>query len=85
MPRAAGPFRELEKVNNNAYKLELPAELGPINPTFNIAYLRSYFGGEQELSSRTTSIQERGIMRTSHLLIRPLYLRPHKYKDQLIE
>jgi hypothetical protein len=60
MPRAAGPFKVLEKINDNAYKLELPAELGPVSPTFNIADLKPYFGEEEELSSRTTSIQEGG-------------------------
>jgi hypothetical protein len=85
MPRAAGPFKVLERINDNAYKLELPADFGGVSPAFNIADLKPYFGEEDELSSRTTSIQERGIMRTSHLLIRPLYLRPHKYKNQLIE
>ncbi|KAK1680885.1 hypothetical protein QYE76_041733 [Lolium multiflorum] len=58
MPRAAGPFKVLEKINDNAYKLELPAELGPVSPTFNIADLKPYFGEEDELASRTTSIQE---------------------------
>ncbi|KAK1681173.1 hypothetical protein QYE76_042021 [Lolium multiflorum] len=85
MPCAAGPFKVLEKINDNAYKLELPAELGPVSPTFNIADLKPYFGEEEELSSRTTSIQEGGHDDTSHLLIQPLYLQPHKYKDQSLE
>ncbi|KAK1685676.1 hypothetical protein QYE76_046524 [Lolium multiflorum] len=45
------------KINDNAYKLELPAELGPVSPTFNIADLKPYFE-EDEIASRTTSIQE---------------------------
>jgi hypothetical protein len=59
--------------------------LGPVSPTFNISDLKPYFGEEEELSSRTTSIQEGGMMRTSQLLIQPLYLQPHKYKDQSLE
>ncbi|KAK1645385.1 hypothetical protein QYE76_063190, partial [Lolium multiflorum] len=46
--------------------------------------LKPYFGEEDEIASRTTSIQEGGMMRTSHLLIQP-YLQPHKYKDQSLE
>ncbi|KAK1664352.1 hypothetical protein QYE76_052511 [Lolium multiflorum] len=85
MPRAAGPFKVLEKINDNAYKLELPAELGPVSPTFNIADLKPYFGEEDEIASRTTSIQEGGHDEDIHLLIQPLYLQPHKYKDQSLE
>ena len=40
MPRAAGPFKVLERINDNAYKLELPTELGPVSSTFNIADLK---------------------------------------------
>jgi hypothetical protein len=58
MPHAAGPFKVLQKKNDNAYKLELPAEFGMVSPTFNIADLKPYFGEEDELSSRTTSIQD---------------------------
>ena len=57
MPRADGPFKVLQKINDNAYKLELPAEFG-VSPTFNIADLKPYLGEDDELPSRTTSIQE---------------------------
>jgi hypothetical protein len=58
MPRADGPFRVLEKINDNAYKFQLPADFGSVSPTFNIADLKPYFGEEDEIASRTTSIQE---------------------------
>ena len=57
MPRADGPFKVLEKINNKAYKLELPADFG-VSPTFNIADLKPYLGEEDEIPSRTTSFQE---------------------------
>ena len=41
--RAAGPFKILEKINDNAYKLELPPNFG-ISPTFNISDLKPYLG-----------------------------------------
>jgi hypothetical protein len=58
MPRADGPFEVLEKINDNAYKLELPTEFGTVSPTFNIADFKPYFGEENEVVSRKTSIQE---------------------------
>jgi hypothetical protein len=57
MPRAAGPFKVLEKINDNAYKIELPPEFG-VSPTFNISDFKPYLGEEDELESRTTQIQE---------------------------
>jgi hypothetical protein len=42
MSRATGPFKILAKIKDNAYKLEL----------------RSYLGEEDEMPSRTTSMQE---------------------------
>jgi hypothetical protein len=47
----------LEKINDNAYRLDLPADFG-VSPTFNIAYLKPYLGEEVELESRTTQMQE---------------------------
>jgi hypothetical protein len=57
MPRADGPFKVLEKINKNAYKLDLPADFG-VSPTFNIADLKPSLGEEDELESRTTQMQE---------------------------
>jgi hypothetical protein len=57
MPRADGLFKVLEKINENAYKLDLPADFG-VSLTFNIADLKSYLREEDELESRTTQMQE---------------------------
>jgi hypothetical protein len=57
MPRANGPFKVLEKINENAYKLHLPADFG-VSPTFNITDLKPYLGEEDELESRTTQMHE---------------------------
>jgi hypothetical protein len=59
MFRIDGPFKILEKINDNAYKLELPPEFG-VSPTFNISDLRPYLGEEDEVPSRMTSNQEGG-------------------------
>ena len=56
MTRAAGPYKIIGKINDNAYKLELPPEFG-VSPTFNIADLKPYLG-EDELESRMTPFQE---------------------------
>ena len=83
MPRADGPFKVLGKINDDAYRLELPVDFG-VSPTFNIADLKPYLGEEDELPSRTTSFQEGGMMRTSIPLLHPqpllLYI-----LDQLLE
>jgi hypothetical protein len=57
MSRAAGLFKILTKINDNAYKLELPFEFG-VSPSFNISDLRPYLGEEDEMPSRMTSMQE---------------------------
>jgi hypothetical protein len=57
MSRAAGPFKILAKINDNAYKLELPPEFG-VSPSFNILDLRPYMREEDEVPSRMMSVQE---------------------------
>jgi hypothetical protein len=57
MSRAAGPFKILAKINDNAYKLELPPKFG-VRTSFNISDLRPYMGEEDEMPLRTASMQE---------------------------
>jgi hypothetical protein len=57
MSRASGPFKILAKINDNTYKLELSPEF-EVSPSFNISDLRPYFGEEDEMPSRTTSMHE---------------------------
>jgi hypothetical protein len=57
MHRDDGPFKVLKKINENAYKLDLPADFGD-SPTFNIADLKPNLGEEYELESRMTQMQE---------------------------
>ncbi|RZC03249.1 hypothetical protein D0Y65_018078, partial [Glycine soja] len=63
-PRGDGPFQVLERVNKNAYRLDLPDEYG-INTTFNISYLIPFAGGadieEEELTDlRSNPLQGEG-------------------------
>jgi len=45
-PRFIGPFKILEKVNEQAYRLELPPELDGIHSTFHVCYLRKCLANE---------------------------------------
>jgi hypothetical protein len=72
-PRADGPFKVLERINDNAYKIDLPSEYG-VSTTFNVADLSPYHGMEE---SRTTPFQGGEDDEDSQLL--------HQYKDQLHE
>jgi hypothetical protein len=57
LSHVAGPSKILAKINDNAYKFELPPEFG-VSPSFNISDLRPYLGEEDEMPSSTTSMQE---------------------------
>ncbi|KAG7572507.1 Integrase catalytic core [Arabidopsis suecica] len=56
-PRGDGPFKILEKINDNAYRLELPSEVR-ISHTFNVADLSAYDPGDSVL--RTKPSEEGG-------------------------
>ncbi|XP_010519320.1 PREDICTED: uncharacterized protein LOC104820179 [Tarenaya hassleriana] len=56
MPRGEGPFRVLEQINNNAYKIKLPGGYG-VSPTFNVADF-SPFDADDEQDLRTNPFEE---------------------------
>ena len=51
-PRANGPFKVLQRINDNAYKIELPGNYG-VQETFNVADLSPYHENECEIVKRT--------------------------------
>jgi hypothetical protein len=55
-PRGDGPFQVLARINNNAYKLDLPGEYN-ISATFNVSDLSPFDVGDD---SRTNPFEERG-------------------------
>ncbi|GKE58887.1 RNA-directed DNA polymerase [Tanacetum coccineum] len=57
-PRGDGPFRVLKKINDNAYKIELPGHYN-VSATFNVADLSSYKGdSDDEPDSGSSFFQE---------------------------
>ncbi|XP_075675469.1 uncharacterized protein LOC142644780 isoform X2 [Castanea sativa] len=55
-PRRDGPFQVLERINDNAYKLDLPGEYN-ISSTFNVSALSPFDVGDD---SRMNPFKERG-------------------------
>ena len=55
-PRADGPFKIVQKINDNAYKVELPGTYG-VSTTFNVVDLSPYLDDEPDINSRASSVQ----------------------------
>jgi len=56
IPRGDGPFQIIERINDNAYKMDLPGEYD-VSVTFNVAELSLFDVGDD---SRLNSFEERG-------------------------
>ena len=52
-PRGDGPFQILEKINDNAYKVDLPGEFN-VSATFNVADLCPFDVGDDSRSFQRT-------------------------------
>ena len=57
MPRADGPFEILERVNDNAYKVNLPGDYR-VSATFNVADLSPYLEDDHLANLRANSSQQ---------------------------
>ena len=55
-PRGDGPFQVLERIKDNAYKLDLPSDNGIVSATFNVVDLSLFDVGD----SRTNPFEEEG-------------------------
>jgi hypothetical protein len=55
-PRGDGPFQVLERINDNAYKIDLSGEYG-VSATFNVADLTLF---DTDFDSRSNPFKERG-------------------------
>ena len=62
-PRGDGPFKVLTRINDNAYKIDIPQSKYVVDDTFNISDLSPYHGelsDEEDHESRTTLSQGGG-------------------------
>uniref|UniRef100_A0A2N9IIC5 Reverse transcriptase n=1 Tax=Fagus sylvatica TaxID=28930 RepID=A0A2N9IIC5_FAGSY len=59
MPRADGPFRVLQRIGENAYKIELPGDYG-VSATFNVSDLSPYYEDQEDQVDFGTSLHQPG-------------------------
>ncbi|XP_074265908.1 uncharacterized protein LOC141588361 [Silene latifolia] len=59
MPRAEGPYKIVGRVNNNAYKVELPGDYG-VHATFNVGDLSPYLDDDGLAELRSIPFQGGG-------------------------
>lgn len=64
MSRAYGPFKVLERIDESAYKIDLPREFG-VSPTFNVGDLSPYLEDE-DLSNLRANLKQPWRMMLEH-------------------
>src|SRR3990170_1293259 len=70
LPRADGPFKVLERYNDNAYKIDIPRDKYNVSDIFNVTDLSPYHGDE-DFDPRSDLSQGGGEMMRSILWSSP--------------
>ena len=68
LPRGDGPFQVLERINDNAYKLDLPGQYN-VSATFNVSDLSPFDTGDD---LRANPLQEEGNDMAKDLVLVPV-------------
>ncbi|RDX88532.1 hypothetical protein CR513_29858, partial [Mucuna pruriens] len=75
LPRKDDLFKIIKKINDNAYKVEIPQEFGA-STSFNVINLTPYAAGTQALNLRSNSLQKRE---------NDAYMKRHSQEDEVEE
>ena len=70
-PKGDGPFQVLERINDNAYKLDFPSKYGNVSATFNVANLSLFDKGDLRIYSFEEGIMEIDVWTKLFKLMRP--------------
>ena len=86
MPRADGPFEILERINDNAYKVDLPCDYG-VSATFIVIDLSPYFDDNylEDLRANSLSQGENNGGPTPSVMTNPVNSSPITCKGKLKE
>ena len=86
-PRGDNPFQVLERINDNAYKLDLPSEYN-ISATFNVSNLSPFDVGDDSrmnpFEERMNDENQKALKDPLHIPVRPITrARSKKLKEAL--
>ena len=59
MPQVDGPFKVLQRIRENAYKIELPGDYG-VSATFNVSDLSPYYEDQEDQMDLGVSLHQPG-------------------------
>ena len=84
MPWADGPFRVLQHIGENAYKIELPGDYGVL-PTFNVSDLSPYYEDQEDQVDLGESLHQpgetdTGVSNKPNLVLKPNFSVPKPNK-----